>query len=284
MKRILKIFGGLGIFLISINSEAQLPDGVTATQSFLDTIKINLKTEDSYSFDVKSLQSYARIPIRAHIIMNIKGIAGVSPEKIISTINIVNSYFNKAGIEFFVDSIDYVADYNYSFVTYNNLRKELLIKHNVSSTINLFIADSIKMGPSFSYGFTYFPDVPDSNTVYIDKRYFSGNSLITLLGHFMGLLSTHETNGGRELSSEKNCRESGDYICDTYADPDLFNQVLDSCKYIGNQRDDNGNYYVPSVANLMSNSPDQCRCIFTPQQYRRILFYYQKYRYSLNKL
>jgi hypothetical protein len=283
MRKLAKTFMVLWIFMVSLSAESQLPDGVIATQSFLDTIRLNLKLENSYSFDIKSVQSFARIPIRAHIIMNIDGTAGLTPQKIINNVSLANSYFRNAGLEFFIDSIDYVADYNYSYITYNKLRKELLIKHNVKSRINLFLADSVKIGPSFTYGFTYFPDVPDSNTIYIDKRYFTGNSLATMLGHFMGLLSTHETAGGRELSSERNCSESGDYICDTYADPDLFSQVLDSCKYIGSQRDDNSNYYIPSVANLMSNSPDKCRCIFTTQQYRRIQFYYKKYRYNLNK-
>ena len=98
----------------------------------------------------------------------------------------------------------------------------------------------------------------------------------------MGLLSTHESLGGRELASEKNCAEGGDFICDTYADPDLFDQVIDSCKYIGTMRDDNGRYFVPSVANLMSNSPDECKCILTPLQYRRIYYYFKKYRQYLN--
>lgn len=283
MRKKIKAYVVLWIFLIPLSTVAQLPDGVTVTQSFLDTIRVNLKAEDSFSFDIKSIQSYARIPIRAHIIMNINGTPGVTTDKIINSVILANSYFRNAGLEFFIDSIDYVADYNYSYIKYNNLRKELLVKHNAGGRINLFLADSVEMGPSFSYGFTYFPDVPDSNTIYIVKRYLTGNSLSTMLGHFMGLLSTHETAGGRELSSEKNCRESGDYICDTYADPDLSNQVVDSCKYIGTMRDDNGNYFVPSVANLMSGSPDECKCIFTPQQYRRINFYFKKYRYYLSK-
>jgi hypothetical protein len=284
MKKIIKVLIVLWIFLIPFTSVAQLSDGVTATQSFLDTIMTNLKSENLYRFDVKSTQPYARIPIYAHIIRDIKGTSGVTTEKIVTSVALANSYFKNTGIEFFVDSIDYVADYNYSFITYNNLRKELLIKHNVTNRINLFLADSIKMGTSLSYGFTYFPDMPDSNIIYIDKRFLTGSSLATMLGHFMGLLATHETAGGIELVSEKNCMESGDYLCDTYADPDLLNQVVDTCKYIGNSRDDEGNYYVPSVANLMSNSPDHCKCLFTTQQCRRILFYYNKFRYYLKRI
>ena len=103
-----------------------------------------------------------------------------------------------------------------------------------------------------------------------------------MLGHFMGLLSTHETLGGKEYVNEANCASSGDFICDTYAYPDLYNMVIDSCKYIGTTRDDNGKYYVPSVANIMSNSLKNCKCILTPLQYRRIYYYFHKYRQYLN--
>ncbi len=191
---------------------------------------------------------------------------------------LANGYFKNAGIHFFIDTIEYINDYNYSFITYNNLKKELLTKYAVSNMINLFLADSIKLGDDYTYGFTYFPDVADSNFIYLNKSYARGNYLTTMLGHYMGLLSTHETAGGRELASENNCSSAGDFICDTYADPDLFNEVIDSCRYIGTMRDDNGRYYVPSVANIMSNSPDECKCILTPRQYRRIYYYYDRYR------
>jgi hypothetical protein len=216
--------------------------------------------------------------------MNREGTAGVGQQDIKNSINLANSYFKNAGIQFFIDTIQYINDYNYSFIAYNDLKKELLIKYAVSNMINLFLADSIKLGDDYTYGFTYFPDVADSNFIYLNKNYARGNYLTTMLGHYMGLLSTHETAGGRELASENNCSSSGDFICDTYADPDLFNEVIDSCRYIGTMRDNNGRYYVPSVANIMSNSPDECKCILTPSQYRRIYYYYNKYRRYLNKV
>lgn len=273
----------ISLCLIQCVASAQLPDGVTATKSFLEKIVQNYSNEISSSFDLKSVSTYVNIPIRVHIVMNIKGMAGVNQTSISGSISLANSYFKNAGLQFFTDSADYVNDYNYSFITYNYLKKELLTKYSVSNRINLFLVDSIKIGSQRSYGFTYFPDMPDSNFIYLDKNYASGNSLATMLGHFMGLLSTHETAGGRELASEKNCASGGDFICDTYADPDLLNEVDDSCRYIGNMRDDSGKYYIPSVANIMSNSPDKCKCILTPLQYRRIYYYYRKYRQYLSK-
>jgi hypothetical protein len=270
------------LVLISCLVSAQLPDGVTATQSFMDTITMNYKDENSFSFDLNAVDSHVNIPLRVHIIMNIEGSAGVNQKDIYFSLGLTNGYFKNVGIQFFIDTIEYINDYNYSFITYNNLKKELLTKYAADNRINLFLADSIKMGSDKIYGFTYFPDIADSNFIYLDKNYANGNSLTTMLGHFMGLLSTHETAGGRELANENNCATSGDFICDTYADPDLFNEVIDSCQYIGTMRDDNGKYYVPSVANIMSNSPDHCKCILTPLQYRRIYYYYHKYRQYLN--
>jgi hypothetical protein len=271
----------ISLLLIHCLASAQIPDGVTATQSFLDTIRINYADESSYSFDLHSLDPVVKIPIRVNIIMNKEGSAGVEQQDIKYSMDVANGYFKNAGIQFFIDTIEYINDYNYSFITYNNLKKELLTKYAVNDKINLFLVDSIKLGSDYSYGFTCFPDVADSNFIYLNKSYARGNYLTTMLGHYMGLLSTHETAGGRELADEKNCSSSGDFICDTYADPNLFNEVIDSCRYIGTMRDDNGKYYVPSVANIMSNSPDQCKCILTPQQYRRIYYYYHKYRQNL---
>jgi hypothetical protein len=272
----------LSLVLIHYIACGQLPDGVKATQSFLDKIISNYNEENSFTFDLNTMNLMVNIPIRVHIVKDIRGSAGVTTTNLKSSVVSANNYFKNAGIQFFIDSVDYVNDYNYSCIAYNRLRKELLTKYAIKNRINLFLVDSVKMGALRSYGFTYFPDVADSNYIFLDKNYAIGNSLTTLLGHFMGLLSTHDSEGGRELSDESNCAVSGDFICDTYADPDLFELVIDTCKYIGTNRDDMGKYYMPSVANIMSNSPDNCKCFLTPLQYRRIYYYFHKFRQYLN--
>jgi hypothetical protein len=278
MNKARKGFLLVSFILIHCLASAQLRDGVTATQSFLDTIRTNYADENSFNLDLHSIVPVVNIPVRVNIIMNREGLAGVEMQDINYSMDVANGFFINAGIRFFIDTVQYINDYNYSFIAYNDLKKELLTKYAVNDGINLFLADTIRLGPDYSYGFTYFPDVPDSNFIYLNKSYAMGNCLTTMLGHYMGLLSTHETAGGRELADERNCSSSGDFICDTYADPDLFNEVIDSCRYIGTMRDDNGKYYIPSVANIMSDSPDRCKCILTPLQYRRIFYYFHKYR------
>jgi hypothetical protein len=191
--------GSLLVSFILINclASAQLRDGVTATPSFLDTIRTNYADENSFNFDLYSVNPVVNIPVRVNIIMNRGGLAGVMIQDINYSMDAANSFFKNAGIRFFTDTVQYINDYNYSFIAYNKLKKELLTKYAVNNAINLFLADTIKLGPDYSYGFTYFPDVPDSNFIYLNKSYARGNYLTTMLGHYMGLLSTHETAGGR---------------------------------------------------------------------------------------
>ncbi len=271
------------LVLISFSSKAQfaLPDRVAGTPSYLDEIVKNYTDEKAYPFSLNTADLNANVPIRIHIIKNSKGLTGVKTSDIQSSITLANSFFLNIGIRFFIDSVNVINDYNYGFITNNHLKKELLTLYAAQNKINLFLADSIQTGSEKTYGFTYFPTDADSNFIFLDKRYAKGNYLTTMLGHFMGLLSTHESGKGRELASEKNCSTAGDFICDTYADPDLFGQVDSTCNYSGSVRDNEGKYFIPTVANVMSNSPDACKCIFTPLQYKRMYYYFLKYRQKL---
>ncbi len=259
----------------------QLPDGALGTQSYIAELIKNYNDENAISFNLNAINSSARIPVRLHIIKNSKGFTGVDLTDIRNSLSTANTYFKNIGIQFFIDSVNYINDYKYSFIANNYYKKELLTLYTKTNMINLFVADSVKMGTDRCYGFTYFPDATDSNYIFLDKEYAKGKFLTTQLGHFMGLLSTHESAGGIELASEKNCSSSGDFICDTWADPDLLNQVDTACYYTGSAKDANGKYYIPTVANIMSNSTDTCKCIFTTLQYRRMYYYYLKYRQSL---
>ncbi len=263
-------------------SYGQLPDGVIATPGYITEIVKNYNDENSFSIALQSNYTTVKIPISVDLVKSIDGSAGLLLADIKNCLSLTNEYFKTIGIQFYIESFQLINDYNYSFVTYNNNRSEMLAKYAIARRINLFLVDSVNLGNFKTYGFTYFPDEPDSNYIFISKKYLTGNSLATMLGHFMGLLSTHEKAGGAELANEINCAGSGDFICDTYADPDLFRMVIDPCKYVGLARDNAGKFYVPSVSNLMSNTLDKCKCGFTQLQYRRMYYYFYKYRQYLN--
>jgi hypothetical protein len=275
----------LSVFFIFFHycvlAQAILPDSVIATNSFIDTIKRNYNNESTYLPNLDTINITAKIPIRLHIIKNVFGNSGVNPIDVFNSIKIANSYFKTIGIQFFIDSVDYINDYNYSYINSKESLFELQSQFTVLNRINLYMVDNIKIDGGRTYGFTYFPDMKDKNYIYLNKDYANGKYLTTMLGHFMGLFSTHESTGDAELVNETNCATSGDYICDTFADPNLRDQVDSTCNYTDNKRDSSGSYYIPSVANIMSNTRDECKCIFTPLQYVRMYYYYLKYRQRL---
>jgi hypothetical protein len=274
----------LGLLLIGLNctdSLGQLPDGTRATATFIQEINKNLAAESASDFDKSNINLWANLSLSIHVVKNKMGLPGIGVSTIQTSVTDANNYFKTIGIQFVIDKIDYIEDYNYSSVSKSKNMIELLTKHAENNKINLFLVDSIQINLFAYYGFTYFPNQTDSNFIFLCKNEVNGVSLSTQLGHFFGLLSTHETAGGRELVNESNCKTSGDFLCDTYADPDIFSLVDSACKYSGILRDPAGLFYVPSVANIMSNSPFQCKCIFTPFQYRRMYFYYKKFRQYL---
>lgn len=92
-------------------------------------------------------------------------------------------------------------------------------------------------------------------------------------GHYLDLLHTHQ--GGDECVKRTNCEEAGDQLCDTPADPNLYedgNSKVDkiTCLYIGAEVDDCDNSpYVPDPQNFMSYSTKTCRTTFSPEQINR---------------
>jgi hypothetical protein len=265
------------ILMTALSGLAQLPDGVHATSSFVQMLLENYTSEQSLVLNPGQPDSVARVPVHVHVIKNIIGSTSISRSTIQNGLSMANSHFREIGIQFVVDSFETISDYNYGYITSNQNRSELLARHALPFGINLFLADSLSISGNKCYGYTWFPDMPDSNYIFMDKQFFTGNALSTQLGHFMGLLSTHDTLGGIERVNEANCEVSGDYCCDTYADPGLFGKV-EKCIYTGDARDPEGYYYVPTVANIMSDTSDECKCLFTPMQYRRMYYYFKEYR------
>jgi len=101
----------------------------------------------------------------------------------------------------------------------------------------------------------------------------NGTVLAHELGHFFGLLHTHETFRGRELADGSNCKIAGDLICDTPADPNLGAVDLDGCTYTANFVDFKGNQYRPDPTNIMSYAPIRCTNRFSIGQNDLANFY-----------
>lgn len=106
------------------------------------------------------------------------------------------------------------------------------------------------------------------------------------LGHTFGLLNTYDPLTIEHVNGD-NCTTTGDFLCDTPADPygqsilnatpeeiELVEQGLlqdeffngDACEFIYEIKDPNGQYYQPDMGNIMSYYP--CKCGFTQSQFK----------------
>jgi hypothetical protein len=272
------IFGFLVLNFTFLNVFSQLPDGTAVKQSFIDIIKINLSLEEMERLKTTHTEIDHILTIDVFTVLNKFGDAVIDPNLINSEIDLLNAEFYKIGLRFKMGTKYYVPEYIYDYSSSDNDIRELTVKHSSRDVINLYLVDTVYRQGAFYYGFTYFPDEPDKNFIFLRKDYANGKYLVTLMGHFLGLLSTSETLAGKEWVNENNCATTGDLICDTYADPGLLTHITDSCTYEAKKVDPNGEYYVPSVANYMSESLDNCKCIFTEHQLKRMSFYLKRSR------
>lgn len=266
------------LFSLIHNIFCQLPNGTLANIDYINLIKSNIDLENQEVIHLTSNEINYNLTIDVYIINNELGFPMVQPFEITRSINLLNTEFNKIGINFKSGLIKYVPEYIYGKYTTEDQINEITTKYSSPDKINLYLVDTILQNENLYYGFTYFPDNDSKNYIFLRKEYMNGNYIITLMGHYFGLLSTHETLGGVERVNGTNCRQAGDFICDTYADPGLYSVISDSCTYDLNKLDPAGDSFIPTVANYMSESPDKCKCKFTPDQFKRMLFCLKNYR------
>ena len=260
---------------------AQDLNGSQAGPEYIGLIISNRTLEEQVQVDTLNPQLNVALTIRPFVVKSEDGQSHFIPEALDSGLIKANQYFSNIGIRFYADELQTIPEYEYSAITHRDSTVEMEVKYAIKDYVNLFLVDSIIFDGLPYYGYTFFPDDTIHSAIFLCKPKASGNYLTALLGNFFGLLNTHEFRGGLESVDESNCRDAGDYICDTWADPGLIGSVSDDCLYTGEIVDPNGDYYVPSVANLMSDSNDLCKCIFSMEQYRRMKFYYMNYRSNL---
>jgi len=177
----------------------------------------------------------------------------------------MNSIYIDAGIEFFLcDGIDYINSdefYNYTI----SQETALTSTNNVNGVINIYFTDSIENDSGGGLcGYAYFPGGPETILMANDCA-TNGSTLSHEMGHFFALSHTHGNSNvagsTEELVDGSNCDSTGDFICDTQADPKLdFNTVNLNCQYTGTSQDANAAFYRPNPTNLMSYSRKECNC------------------------
>ncbi|MCB0668774.1 MAG: hypothetical protein KDC80_23280, partial [Saprospiraceae bacterium] len=140
--------------------------------------------------------------------------------------------------------------------------------YNVPNVLNIYVVDD----PAGLCGWAWFTTDPYDYVVLAYDCATNTSTMAHEIGHYFDLFHTHETKFGDELVDGSNCTTAGDLICDTPADPILFDagtmmyKVDLACMYTGTEMDANGQMYMPDPTNLMSYSRKDCRDNFTPLQ------------------
>jgi hypothetical protein len=223
------------------------------------------------------------LPIKAHIIRNDNGTGGLTEAELNDALAIMNSYYINAGLEFFLCSgINYIDDSDF-YSLERSEESSLTSGNDVANVINIYFANQLFSSTGSSLcGYAYYPGGP-LRIMMANGCVGNGSTLAHEMGHFFGLFHTHgnsNTPGATtELVNGSNCDSSGDFICDTPADPVLSTgNVTFNCLYTGNLRDANNDLYEPDPHNIMSYSRKECRDLFTEEQYARINATYQTSR------
>ncbi len=181
----------------------------------------------------------------------------------------VNQIYNSDWYDF--PAVDYSGNNGVDFAYLENIMN----LHNVPYVLNIYFPSSITGAGGFYPGFEQPPHL--ESMLMINKDLLEIGLVVEHeIGHWLYLPHTHgngNMNGtSDELVDGSNCTVAGDLICDTPADPNLYNLVTQdgNCEYIGNGVDLNGHQYNPNTLNIMSYTYYECRNNFSSQQLLRM--------------
>lgn len=220
------------------------------------------------------------IPIKVHDVLNGANGGGVDRTALNRSIANLNYYFKPAGIEFYICGISTLNDGTYYDLAPTTEEGPLTTADPpVTNAFNMYLVNSI-VGAS---GFAYYPaNSLTSTTSFINKTIidsYPNGTVVHEFGHLFFLYHTHEDTekGASDPDAENvprsgvnsNCTDHGDNLCDTHADP---RGTYSGCSYTDTLTDINGEFYTPSLDNIMSYYPDACGGVkFTDGQYGRIM-------------
>ena len=217
------------------------------------------------------------VGIAVHILAD--ALNPVTREEIELELDAVNIQFEQAGIHFFICSFgELYGQTSFSADQMDIVNREL----HVDGQINLYIPRIFtRIGNIQLCGRASFPWEGDPHERYVvvsRKCLGNGSTLLHELGHFYGLLHTHETSNGAEFVNGENCSTAGDLLCDTPADPGIESDDMNGCEFTALLYDPNGDLYAPDPSLIMSYAPHECRYRFSHEQYGVMRYFREELR------
>lgn len=260
------------------------------TATITTRIRPNLRTECTCSLFTEQLLAgdlalgMKDIPVKIHIVRKSDRTGGIPFEKVEQAIENLNDAFRPAYLNFRIyDKPNYIN--NSDLYEFHKKQERTLERYDVPRVLNIYCFGRMTNGKYDLSGYTYLPPQRKDRVMMWNKSVSNGTSFIHEIGHYFGLFHTHGTsNRGTtdEFANGENCRDAGDYVCDTPADPNLSKVAEDctkDCEYVGDTVDPQGNAYNPMVTNYMCYNPyKSCRREFTQGQYARIAYYSRGHR------
>ena len=233
-----------------------------------------------------------RLAIKATLLVGI-AYTPPSPAMLDTVLVHLNRYFKPLNISFYwLGQPNVVRDDTYANSFDMTRFDAIRARYDVDNAINLYFGYSSPYGGGRS--FAYAPAaLKNSNCIYLNwflpsifrnEAYMLSYVLPHEFGHYFGLNHTF-TNSNSVVVSDRelvtrgpkaNCALTGDYICDTPADPyERGNWSVDgaNCRFTSSLVDANGDFFNTDVKNFMSYyGPTICpgAMHFTAGQYQRM--------------
>jgi len=278
MNKLLCIFLFLGVGFC-FHGYTQVTPCATEVSTSQQTLEISIDLPENDS--VKSTTYlHKTVSLVFHVVKDLSGNTTISEQFINNAIAGANIIFGEVGLNFQNCRYNTIENHQYDVINKSTTESKLVSKHNMPSRLNVYIVSILyDSDGNQTCGYTYMP-ADEKDILFLSKQCFLNDSLHLAhqLGHVFNLYGTHIEDFGKETVGDNDCSHTGDRCCDTPADPNLSGLVDENCTYMGEMVDENGEFYVPSVSNLMSFSNRNCRCQLTPDQYKRVIHAYKNYK------
>ncbi len=210
------------------------------------------------------------LPIKFHLVAQNDGGGRVAERKVLDQLCALNQDFADMDIQFFIkDGFNYL-DNSAVFDNHVPAINTIMTLEQDPGAINIWIVDDAAPSSDNEIGITLGYYDPRKDWIVVNRDYISDNNIILTheMGHFFSLLHTHNgwdsepyrdeekpapANAEDGTPTEKvdgsNCREAGDFLCDTRPD---YNGLGIGCDFSLKVFDPDSVLIDPDETNFMS--------------------------------